>query len=151
VISGIIKDYKKMEFKAGVIEGAFYDAEGLKLIASLPTKDVLIARFLGSIQSPLGKLVRTFKAVADAMEDGSPATKSSDGDAAPASDTVAADAAIATAPAAGATVTAAVTAADVTATDTASPAKTTAAVDKPAADVTATDTASPAKTTATVD
>ncbi|MDR0570431.1 MAG: 50S ribosomal protein L10 [Clostridiales Family XIII bacterium] len=70
-LDGIMKDFKKMEFKAGVIEGSLYDAEGLKQIASLPTKDELIARFMGSIQSPVGKLVRTFKAVADAMEDGS--------------------------------------------------------------------------------
>ena len=70
VLSGIIKDIKKMEFKAGIIEGTFYDAEGLKKIASLPTKAELISMFLGSIQAPLGKLVRTFKAVADAMEDG---------------------------------------------------------------------------------
>ena len=70
VLNSIIKDIKKMEFKAGVIEGTFYDAEGLKLLASLPTKAELIAMFLGSVQAPLGKLVRTFKAVADAMEDG---------------------------------------------------------------------------------
>ncbi|MDR2356061.1 MAG: 50S ribosomal protein L10 [Clostridiales Family XIII bacterium] len=73
VLSGIFKEYKKMEFKAGVIDGTFYDAEGLKQIASLPTRDELIARFLGSILSPVGKLVRTFKAVADDKESGKPA------------------------------------------------------------------------------
>jgi large subunit ribosomal protein L10 len=70
VLSGIFREYKKMEFKAGVIEGSFCDAEELKQIAALPTRDELIARFLGSIQSPIGKLVRTFKAIADAGEDG---------------------------------------------------------------------------------
>jgi large subunit ribosomal protein L10 len=73
VLSDIFKEYKKMEFKAGVIEGSFYDAEALKQIAALPTRDELIARLLGSITSPLGKLVRTFKAVADAREGGAPA------------------------------------------------------------------------------
>ena len=43
VISGIIKEYKKMEFKAGVIEGTFYDAEGVKAIATLPSREELIA------------------------------------------------------------------------------------------------------------
>ncbi|MDD4566061.1 MAG: 50S ribosomal protein L10 [Eubacteriales bacterium] len=66
VISGIIKEYKKMEFKAGVIEGAFYDAEGVKAIATLPSREELIAKFMGSIQSPVSKLVRTLQAVADA-------------------------------------------------------------------------------------
>ena len=66
VISGIIKEYKKMEFKAGVIEGTFYDAEGVKAIATLPSREELIAKFMGSIQSPVSKLVRTLQAVADA-------------------------------------------------------------------------------------
>lgn len=66
VISGIIKDYKKMEFKAGVIEGAFYDADGVKAIATLPSREELLAKFMGSIQSPVSKFVRTLQAVADA-------------------------------------------------------------------------------------
>jgi large subunit ribosomal protein L10 len=66
VLSGIIKEYKKMEFKAGVIEGTFYDAEGVKAIASLPSREELIAKFMGSIQSPVSKFVRTLQAVADA-------------------------------------------------------------------------------------
>jgi large subunit ribosomal protein L10 len=66
VISGIIKEYKKMEFKAGVIEGTFYDGEGVKAIAALPSRDELIAKFMGSIQSPVSKFVRTVQAIADA-------------------------------------------------------------------------------------
>ncbi|WP_027400062.1 50S ribosomal protein L10 [Anaerovorax odorimutans] len=66
VINGIIKEYKKMEFKAGVIEGTYYDADGVQKIAALPSRDELIAKFMGSIQSPVGALVRTFQAVADA-------------------------------------------------------------------------------------
>lgn len=66
VISGIIKEYKKMEFKAGVIEGKFYDAEGVKAIAALPSRDELLAKFMGSIQSPVSKFVRTLQAIADA-------------------------------------------------------------------------------------
>jgi large subunit ribosomal protein L10 len=66
VISGIIKDYKKMEFKAGVIEGSYYDADGVKAIAALPSREELLAKFMGSIQSPVSKLVRTLQAIADA-------------------------------------------------------------------------------------
>ena len=64
----IIKDYKKMEFKAGVIEGTYYDAAGVQAIATIPPRDELIAKFMGSIQSPVSKLVRTFQAVADAKQ-----------------------------------------------------------------------------------
>lgn len=66
VLNGIIKEYKKMEFKAGIIEGTLYDADGVKTIASLPSREELIAKFMGSVQSPISKLVRTFQAVADA-------------------------------------------------------------------------------------
>lgn len=68
VLNGIMKDLKKMEFKGGIIEGTFYDAEGIKTIASLPGREELIAKFMGSVQSPVSKLVRTFQAVADAKE-----------------------------------------------------------------------------------
>ena len=66
VLNGIIKDFKKMEFKAGIVEGTFYDKAGIEKIAEIPSREDLIAKFMGSIQSPVGKLVRTFKAIADA-------------------------------------------------------------------------------------
>ncbi len=66
VLNGIIKEYKKMDFKAGVIEGDFYDAEGVRTIASLPSREELIAKFMGSIQSPVSKFARTLQAIAEA-------------------------------------------------------------------------------------
>ena len=66
VLKGVIDEYKKMSFKAGVVEGDFYDQAGITSIASIPSREVLIAKFLGSIQSPVSKAVRTFKAIADA-------------------------------------------------------------------------------------
>ena len=62
----VIDEFKKMEFKAGVVEGNFFDQNGIKEIASIPSRDVLIAKFMGSIQSPVSKAVRTFQAIADA-------------------------------------------------------------------------------------
>ena len=61
-----IKDFGKMAFKGGVVEGTYYDAAGMELIANIPSRDELIAKFMGSIQSPVGKMVRTFQAIADA-------------------------------------------------------------------------------------
>ena len=37
-----------MEFKAGFVEDEYYDAEALQTIASIPSRDGLIAKFLGS-------------------------------------------------------------------------------------------------------
>ena len=66
VLNEDIKDFKKMEFKAGVVEGTFFDKNGIQAIADIPGRDVLIAKFMGSIQSPVSKAVRTFQAIADA-------------------------------------------------------------------------------------
>ena len=65
VLAKAIKDYNKMSFKAGVVEGVLYDAEGIKAVASIPSRDELIAKFMGSIQSPIGKFVRTLAAIAE--------------------------------------------------------------------------------------
>lgn len=75
VLKEAIDEFKKMELKAGVVEGEFYDKEGITQIADIPSREVLIAKFLGSIQSPVGKFVRTLAAIADA--------KPADGAAAP--------------------------------------------------------------------
>ena len=68
VIAKAMKDTEKMAFKAGIVEGVFYDAEGIKALSNIPSREVLLAKFLGSIQSPVSKAVRTFQAIADAKE-----------------------------------------------------------------------------------
>ena len=66
VLNEVIKEFKKMEFKAGVVEGNFLDKDGIQAVADIPSREVLIAKFMGSIQSPVSKVVRTFQAIADA-------------------------------------------------------------------------------------
>ena len=66
VLNEVIKEFKKMEFKAGVVEGNFLDKDGIQAVADIPSREVLIAKFMGSIQSPVSKAVRTFQAIADA-------------------------------------------------------------------------------------
>ena len=60
------KTASKLEIKAGVVEGNLFDKDGIQTIADIPSRDVLIAKFMGSIQSPVSKVVRTFQAIADA-------------------------------------------------------------------------------------
>lgn len=66
ILNDVINDYKKMEFKAGVVEGTYFDKAGIEAIANIPGREVLVAKFMGSIQSPVSKAVRTFQAIADA-------------------------------------------------------------------------------------
>lgn len=67
-LNKIIKDFKKMEFKAGVVEGTYYDKTGIEAVAEIPSRDELIAKFMGSIQSPVSKFVRTLAAIAEEKE-----------------------------------------------------------------------------------
>ena len=73
VINGVIEEYKKMEFKAGVIEGEFFDAEGVKQIAKIPSRENLIAKFMGSIQSPITNFTRVLNQIAEKGEGGAEA------------------------------------------------------------------------------
>ncbi|MEG0291732.1 MAG: 50S ribosomal protein L10 [Anaerovoracaceae bacterium] len=69
VLNNAIKEYKKMAFKAAVVEGTFYDAAGVEKLANIPGREELIAKFMGSIQSPVSKAVRTFAAIAEAKNE----------------------------------------------------------------------------------
>ena len=70
----ILKEYdEKVEsFKilAGYCDGAVLDANGVKELADIPSKEVLIAKFLGSIQSPVYKFAYAIKAAAEKLEGG---------------------------------------------------------------------------------
>lgn len=63
------KDAEKLELKAGVVEGTFYDAEGIKTIASIPSREELLSKFLGSIQSPITNFARVIKQIAEKQEE----------------------------------------------------------------------------------
>ena len=73
VLKKTIDDYKKMAFKAGIVEGVLYDAAGIEKIANIPSREELIAKFMGSMNAPVGKLVRTLAAIAEAKSAGAAA------------------------------------------------------------------------------
>ncbi|MDD4335062.1 MAG: 50S ribosomal protein L10 [Desulfotomaculaceae bacterium] len=53
ILSGFIKEIKKMEIKAGVLEGKVIDVREVKELAELPSREVLLAKILGGMQTPL--------------------------------------------------------------------------------------------------
>lgn len=69
----IAKEYakknNKLELRCGVVDGEFYDEQGIQVIADIPSKEVLVARFLGSITAPVSKLARTLVALAEAKQE----------------------------------------------------------------------------------
>ena len=48
-VTEFAKENKKLEIKGGMMDGAFVNAEEVKAIASLPSKEVLIAQIAGAI------------------------------------------------------------------------------------------------------
>ncbi len=87
----ILKEYDQKidSFKilAGYVDGEVLDTAGVMELADIPSKEVLIAKFLGSIQSPVYKFAYAIKAVAEKLEEGG-----STEEAAPAEDAVNAEA-----------------------------------------------------------
>lgn len=69
-LNSVIKKLNKMTFKAGIVEGEFYDQEGILAIAKLPSRDELIAKFMGSIKSPVSKFAYLLQAIADQKAEG---------------------------------------------------------------------------------
>ena len=73
VLNKVMKEFKKMEFKAGVIEGELFDAAGVQAIADIPSRDELIAKFMGSIQSPIANFARVINQIAEQKGEGAEA------------------------------------------------------------------------------
>ncbi|MBO5347367.1 MAG: 50S ribosomal protein L10 [Lachnospiraceae bacterium] len=65
VIAEFAKKAKNLEIKAGVVEGDLYDAKGMQAIAAIPSRDVLISKLLGSLQSPMANFARVINQIAE--------------------------------------------------------------------------------------
>ena len=60
-----IKALNKMEIKAGYCDGAVIDAKQVDVLASIPSKEQLIANLLSMLNAPVSALARTLQAIAD--------------------------------------------------------------------------------------
>uniref|UniRef100_UPI00402654F5 50S ribosomal protein L10 n=1 Tax=Coprococcus sp. TaxID=2049024 RepID=UPI00402654F5 len=68
ILANFAKTAPALELKGGVVEGTFYDAAGIAVIANIPSREVLISKFLGSIQSPIANFARVIKQIAEQKE-----------------------------------------------------------------------------------
>lgn len=62
-LSDFAKTVEQLQLKAGVMDGQKLGVDGIKALASLPSKEVLRAQLLGTLQAPMSKFVRTLSAV----------------------------------------------------------------------------------------
>ena len=65
ILAEFAKTAKKPELKAGVVEGTVYDQAALGELAKIPSRDVLLSRLLGSMQSPIANFARVIKQIAE--------------------------------------------------------------------------------------
>ncbi len=63
ILNDFAKDHKKLELKAGIVEGQIFDKEKVSQLATIPSKEVLIAKLLGSIKAPLSNLAYLLSAI----------------------------------------------------------------------------------------
>lgn len=59
------KTADKLEIKAGVVEGNAFDAAGMAEISKIPSREELLSRFMGSIQSPITNFARVMNQLAE--------------------------------------------------------------------------------------
>ena len=65
ILAKFAKDAKALEIKAGVVEGLVYDAAGMQSIAQIPSREELISKLLGSLQSPITNFARVMNQLAE--------------------------------------------------------------------------------------
>ena len=65
VIADFAKGNDKLIVKAGAYAGKALDANGVKALAAIPSKEVLLAQLLGLMQSPISRLARVVAAIAE--------------------------------------------------------------------------------------
>ena len=75
VLAEFAKKAPALEIKAGVVEGNFYDAEGMKAISAIPSREVLLSKLLGSMQSPIANFARVIKQIAEQGGEAAPAAE----------------------------------------------------------------------------
>ena len=65
VIADFAKGNYKLIVKGGAYAGKVLDANGVKALAAIPSKEVLLAQLLGLMQSPISRLARVVAAIAE--------------------------------------------------------------------------------------
>ena len=65
ILAKYAKDVKTLKLVAGVVEGNYYDEAGVNALASIPSREVLLGKLLGSIQSPIANLARVLNQIAE--------------------------------------------------------------------------------------
>lgn len=67
ILNDFAKEAGALQFKGAVVDGEYYDEAGIKVLATIPSKEVLISKLLGSLQSPITNFARVVKQIAESQ------------------------------------------------------------------------------------
>ena len=67
ILAEFAKTVPALEIKGGVVEGVYYDAKAMEQISNIPSREILLGKLLGSIQSPITNFARVLKQIAEAQ------------------------------------------------------------------------------------
>ena len=70
IISKYAKKAPTLKMIAGVVEGNYYDEKGVAALANVPSREELLGKLLGSIQSPITNLARVLNQIAESKTEG---------------------------------------------------------------------------------
>ncbi len=65
ILCKFAKTADKLEIKGGIVEGIAYDAAGIIDISKIPSREELLSKLLGSMQSPITNFARVMKQLAE--------------------------------------------------------------------------------------
>jgi len=65
IIAKYAKENEKLELKSGFMDGKVMSIDEIKVLADTPSKEVLIAKMMGSLNSPVSSLVRLLNTVVE--------------------------------------------------------------------------------------
>ncbi|VIG14972.1 50S ribosomal protein L10 [Clostridioides difficile] len=68
ILKGFMDSHPKMKLKMGIVEGAFYDESRIVEMANIPSREVLIAKLLGSLKAPVSNFAYLIDAIAKKAE-----------------------------------------------------------------------------------
>ena len=75
IIYEFAKTAKNLEVKGGVVEGRVLDIKALEEVSQIPSRDILLGRLFGSMQSPVANLARVIQQIADKDGEGAAAAE----------------------------------------------------------------------------
>ncbi|MDO5133532.1 MAG: 50S ribosomal protein L10 [Eubacteriales bacterium] len=70
IICEFAKTAKNLEVKGGVVEDKILDVKGIEEVSQIPSRDILLGRLLGSMQSPVANFARLIKQISEKDSEG---------------------------------------------------------------------------------